>query len=792
MQLRYDLRYASRMLRRSPILTAVAVISLALGIGANTAIFSVIDALMLRMLPIQDPEHLVRIVNPNMPEFGFPYPQYEQWRNVRGSFSGLSAIFLTDRSNITVNGDVEPRPLHAGLVSGDYFSTLGLASAVGTLNLEPQPVTVISYSYWERRFGLASDVLSRTVSVNDVYYNIVGVTPRGFYGDTPGKSVDLWFPLAMQSRILLERPDGRAPWLNILGRIKPGVSSQQAQAEAQVVYLRTVREMDNVRPDVREAWLHKRVELEPAARGFASQRKAFAQPLTIVMIVTGLVLLIACANVANLLLARSAGRQREIGIRLALGATRGRIARQLLTESVLLAMLGGVLAMAFAVWGTSALMKFAASGLVSFSLELQPDARMLGFTAALSLLTGLLFGLAPAIRFSGVAVLPALTGSSDWAGRFRIGQLLVVLQVSISLMLLIGAGLFVRTLHNLKSQDLGLEREHLLLIWTAPDQAGRRGPSVASLFAAVPQRISSLPGVISASASLIGPLEGAYADESGPASLNIVSPGFFETVGMRMLNGRDFTARDNGTTPPVGVINEAMARGLFGDENPIGKRFTYRRSQVEIVGVVSGAKYNTLRDKSRRMFYIPYTQDIAHLFEMCIAARTAGNSPALTARIRDEIRSVDQSLPVLKMNSIAEQIDQSLLQERFIALLASLFGTLALLLACLGLYGVLSYDTARRTSEIGIRMALGATRGEVLVMILQESLLLVLAGLSIGIPVTLAATRLISARLFGISPADPLTIVAATALMMTVAFFAGFLPARRAARVEPMSALWHH
>lgn len=780
-----DCRYAVRMMRRSPGFTAVAVLSLGIGIGANTAVFSVIDALMLKMLPVHSPEQLVRLVNPSSPDFGFSSSQYERFRGLREPFSGVSAIYVSDRSNIAISGaggQIEPGPLSVALVSGDYFSTLGADSAIGRV-LTPDddlvegrnPVVVISHGYWERRFGLDPGVLGRAITLNGIRYSIIGVTARGFSGDSVGRPTDLWIPLAMQARILLERPDRRAPWLRIVARLRPDVAIQQAQAAVQVVFLQTVKEMTNLAPQALQAALRRRVDVEPAARGFSPQRRAFAQPLAIMMIVAGLVLLIACANVASLLLARSVARQREIQIRFALGAGRWRIARQLLAESLLLASVGGAAGLLFARWAAGALVSFAGSGLVSFSIDTHLDARVLAFTTAVSLLSGLAFGLAPALRAGGTR-------------RSRAGQTLVVAQVALSLLVLIAAGLFIRTLRNLKSQDLGFGRQQVLLVWTSPEQVGRRGRSVATLFESVPKRVASLPGVVSASASVIGLLEGSYADGSAP-SPNIIAPGFFDVTGIHLLRGRDFTPRDNETAPPVGIVNEAMARSLFGSEDPIGKRFSFRRSEVEIVGLVGDARFNALRESGRRMFYIPYRQDVPHLFGMCVVVRTAMQSPALRARIRDEIRSADGTLPVVKIGSIEEQIDQSLLQERLIAVLASILGGIALSLTCLGLYGVMSYASARRTSEIGLRMALGAARSSVLGMILRESLLLALAGVAIGVPAALAATRLVASKLFGVSPADPLTIGVAIGLMALVAAFAGYVPAQRAARVDPLIAL---
>ena len=799
-----DIRHALRTLRRAPVFAAVAVLSLALGIGANSAIFSVIDALLLRSLPVREPGQLVRIVNPILADFGFPYRQYELFRGVDQVFSSVAAIYPTQR---VVAG---ASPLEVALVSAVYFPMLGITASAGRL-LAPEddvsgapPAAVISYRCWEGRFGLAPDVLGRTIRLNRATFTVVGVAPRGFSGDSPGQLTDLWIPFAQQQQVMVERPGRRVPWVRVFARLGTGVTIERARAAAQVSYLQSVREMEGLSPQTRDSWLRRRVELEPAARGFSLARRAFTQPLVILLVLTGLVLLVACANLANLLLARSAARRREIATRLALGGSRGRIARQLVTESLVLAAAGGALGLLFARWGTDSLVRFAGSGLVPFALELRLDARVLGFTAALCLLTGLLFGVAPAWR----------TTSADWppahartVGGRPASRPLIVLEVALSLVVLIAAGLFARSLANLKSQPLGFHGDRLLMVWTAPEQAGLRGRSVATLFASVPRRLESVPGVISASASMVGLLEGVYSDEGGPVTVpgfvprpgerggarpNVVAPGFFETVGMRLVEGRDFSAHDSETAPPVAVINQAMARYYFGRQIPLGRHLQFGRNNlVEIIGVVNDAKNNTLRESGMRMFYLSYRQFPSDLFSLCVVVRAAADSPAIRQRLREAIGAVAPELPIVKTGSVDEQIDQSLLQERLIALLASLFGALATALACIGVYGVMSYSAAQRTGEIGVRMALGATRADVLAMMLRESLGLVLAGVAVGIPAALALARLVSARLFGIRATDPLTVSLAAALMLAVGACAGLVPARRAARVDPMVALRH-
>ncbi|HYL75558.1 MAG TPA: ABC transporter permease [Bryobacteraceae bacterium] len=818
-----DLRYGLRLMARSKGFTAVAVLSLALGIGANTAIFSVLDALLLKRLPVPHPEQLYTFGYKDAGVSFEAYPTYEKFRQVPGVFDGIAAICLLDRSNITINGTgggLDSATVRVGLVSGTYFSMLQVQPITGrTLTADDDrvpgghPVAVISYDYWQRRFYRAPDVVGRSFTLNGTTYSILGVTQPGFAGDWIGLPTDVWIPIAMQSQVMLERPgllnNPNPPWIRIVARLKPGVPVAQAEAALQVASMSAVREMRNLTPRMLDERLRVKVSLEPSSRGFSMQRTTFQQPLLILMVTVGLVLLIACANVANLLLARSAARQREMAVRLAVGAGRGQILRQLLTESVLLSTLGGAFGILFAIWGTNALLKFVGTGLPELSLDLHPDARMLFFALGLCLVTGILFGLAPAARSARVSVSPSLAGrgadSGGSAGRFGFGKMLVVVQVALSLVLLIGAGLFARSLRNLKTQDVGFDRDHVLLVWTAPDHEGRQGPNLASLYEAVLERINAVPGVRSASPSAFGVLGGhggspvphveGYTpkpQEEPFVPWSLVSPGYFDTAGIKLLLGRDFTLRDRETAPRVAIVNETMARYYFGDRNPVGKHFGMRRdpgTPIEIVGVVRDAKYTSAREKNTRMIYIPYRQDLTHLFAMCVVVRTAGNSQGVTGRVRDELRSIDASLPILKIDTAEDQLNDSLVEERLIAALSGFFGVLAVLLACLGLYGVMAYTAARRTNEIGIRLALGASNAGVLSMVLKESMWLVIAGIAIGVPVTLAATRLIATKLFGVSPTDPATIAVATSLMLAIAALAGFLPARRASRVDPMVAL---
>ena len=838
--LRRDARYATRTLRRTPALTAAIVLSLALGIGANTAIFSVIDVLMLRALPVRAPDQLV-LLSMTRTFFATDYALFEKFRDQADNVADLSAIIHTDRYNVPIGrpslvdsrrasvdkpdgaAAIDSGPVRLALVSGNYFSMLGVGAVIGRAltdadDRQSQPVAVISDAYWDRRFARSPAVIGRTLTMSGRAYEIVGVAQRGFTGEWIGRPADVWTPIAMQPQVMVEIPVGLPKTVvTILGRLRPTVTIAQAKAAYQVVWERIVRESGPPQPPAQA-----RVELAPAERGFSPQRESFRQSLAILMIAVGLVLLIACANIANLLLARSASRQRELVVRLAIGASRGRVARQFLTESMLLSFAGGLVGLIAAQWATATLAAFVRSGPVtnaaataSMDLDVRPDATILVFTATLCLVTGVLSGLAPAFRGSNVSLSPALSGrganAGGLGGRFAIGKLLVVSQVALSIVLLIGAALFAQTLRNLTTQDLGFDREHVLLVWTLPGQTDSRGAGAADLWRRAIDRLSALPGVLSAAASnqgilngsevggLTGPalrLDGEPGPPSGvPGFRSFVTPGFFNALGTPLVAGRDFTERDTAAAPRGVIISEAMARHYFGQRPALGHRIWFPEdtsSPTEIIGVVKDFAGGSPRETGRSgPTYFSYRDKEAarRLRSMMIAVRTAGDPLAMAARIRQELRDVELQLPVLRIDTVEQQLNDVLVQERLIALVSTFFGSLALLLASVGLYGVISYAVARRTAEIGVRLALGATRGRLLRTILVESLTLVAAGLAIGVPIALALTRLAGARLFGVSPVDPLTIAAASMLMTLVAAVASFFPARRAARVDPMVAL---
>jgi predicted permease len=828
-----DLRYALRSLRRSPAFTFVAALSLALGIGANTAIFSLLDALLLRALPVRAPERLVAVGDPSrtggtsegsLRADLFSLPMYRELRDKNAVFSGLYASGRTGRLAVGADRSAGKAETARGrLVSGNFFSVLGVSAFRGrTFTAEDDrspgaaPWVVISYDYWRRRFAADPGAVGRAITLNGYPFTIIGVTPPEFFGDVVGTSTDVWIPLLMQRQVnpgrdYLDRWD--AMWLLLMGRLRPGVSLAQARSSlgslfAQILATRAGGAIPaNLLPASPK---DLRLEVTPGGSGFSYLRRQFSRPLSTLMAIVALVLLIACANVANLLLERATGRQKEISVRLALGAGRLRLVRQLLTESLVLAVLGGALGVLFAYWADAALLNLiGVAG--SPALDVRPNLRVLGFTAAVSLAAGVLFGLVPALRATRVALAPALKESSrSLAGgagagrRWPLSKILAVTQLAVSLLLLVGAGLFVRTLVNLQRLDLGFRRAGLLMLRLDPVAAGYPRERLGDFAEQLLGRLQAVPGVTAVTLSENGLFSGTESDTSiaisgrpplperdANAAYDRVAPDYFRVVGVPILLGRGIAAQDGAGAPPVAVINESMARFYFPKQNPLGQRFaaTDAADRVfEIVGVSRDVRDHELRGDVPRRFYTPLRQSAASLsaFNFEIRAR---DPRALAEPVRGAVRDFDPRLAILDLAPVTANIGESIRDERLVAKLSAVFGVLALLLAALGLYGVISYAISRRTNEIGIRMALGASHGKVLWMVLRETLLLALAGAVLGALAIVAAARVVASRLFGLSAYDPPTLAAATAVLVLVAIVAGAIPGSRAARVDPTEAL---
>jgi predicted permease len=799
---RQDIRYALRAIRHNPGFITVAVLSLALGIGANTVIFTAVDAILLKLLPVREPDRLVLV---NYVEKDKPghvsYPLFEDLRRQQ-ILDGLFAVTHPDR-DVRIGDNT----LHveAELVSGEYFTVLGVKPFIGRAltpddNRVPNdhPVAVISYKFWQRHFARDPGALGRTLLVDKTPYRIVGVAPPEFYGEELASEPDLWAPLMMVPQWIHMRgfdllKDRNSGWLRMMGRLKPGQTGQQAAAEMNAVIPRLT--------GVPRA----HAEIEPGGQGFAEMRKQFSLPLLVLTGVVGFVLLIACANVANLLLARAAARRREIAVRLAIGASRGRLIRQLLTESTVLALAAGGLGLWLSMHG----MKFVLwSAGAAGAIEVEPDARTLAFTMAVSLLTALLFGLAPALWAARVDVQSSIKASgSGHGGRggHRAGRVLVMGQVALSLVLLIGAGLFVRTIQRLRGQDLGFRAQNVLLVEMDMEETDYDEARLRGLYQQVLERVGALPGIQSAALCIrafpaSGMQAGAWLEGQSPqdrvASTNLVSLGFFETLGMPILAGRGFTNADRANTPPVVIVNETMARRLFPDSNAVGKRLVTaglfnQPKPAEIIGIVKDSKEEDLREKETpAKFFMPYLQaEKGMVWIRMLSVRSALPASALGPQIRTVLRSIDSALPLGRITTLDAQIDASLEQERLVAKVTGFFSVLALTLACVGLYGTMSYAVARRTGEMGVRMALGGRPRDVVALVLRETAVLVGAGIVLGLAVAVPIARLFASLLFGLTPADPITLLAAAALLLGVGAVAGYLPARRAARVDPMVAL---
>jgi len=827
-----DLRYGVRQMRRSPGLTTVAVLSLALGIGANSAIFSILNALLLRPLPVAAPEQLFVLqqqARTTVPQ-RFSYPMFERLRDSGSGAQAIASMSHVMRAQALLEGESQPEIAPVQLVSGEFFTLLGLSPRMGRFLVPAdnenvrQPVAVIGYGFWQRRLAGALDVIGRKIRVNGAAFTIMGVAPEGFRGVWVEAPTDIWVPLAMQPQVHyaqnesvhngdLEKPwppQESIDWLDVMVRVDtPSVPAISGRLNA--VFLEALDRFTRSESAAsRRNFLERSLTLEPVSRGLSNLRQRFTPLLLAMMVLVVLVLLIACANTANLLLARAEARRREIAARLALGAGRAVLARQFLTESLLLSLAAAALGLAIAQWGSALLVRSAldvTSGPAPLAAGV--DQRVLAFTMALSLATTLLFGLAPAWRAARLELATAIrAGSRNVTGgsRLTLAKCLVAFQVALSLLVISGAALFVRSLHNLAHVAVGFDTEHVLSVRINPRAGGYRPEQLSSLYRQVIESAEAIPGVRSAAVSMCGL---AVECRSSSGGVNIsgyeprpgeevrvqysrVAPGYFSTVGVQLAAGRDFDARDSGSR--VTVINQALAHRYFGNRNPIGQIVDAHvhigeKEGSEVIGVVRDARVNRVREPAFPMMYYPLEGNV--VYAESLEVRAAGDPTSIAAGVRQRLAAVAPNLPIDRITTLSEQVDRSLNQERLVSVLTTIFGVLALALACFGLSGVLSYAVTRRTSEIGVRMALGARPAEVTWYFLRESLALIASGLVLGFPVVLLVSRWFASMLYEIKPNDPLTLAASAAVLTSVAVVAGLFPAWKASRVSPVVALRH-
>ncbi len=843
-----DLRYGWRTLRKNPLFTAMAVLSLALGIGANTAIYSVIDAIMIRALPVRNPGELAivnwRVKNKQDPAViqshtgssyaepgggktspDFPWPVYELLHNHNNVFSTLFAYQNAGQLNLAIHGQAELGPVE--FVSGNFFSGLGIVPAAGRLIADSDnvagasQVAVLSYNYWRARFAADPAAIGQTVSINNLPFTIAGVAAPEFFGIAPGSAPVVYVPIV--NRPALARNfgnehdtmfiDSHFYWVDMMGRLRPGVTLARAQAEVAARFHQFALASaanDQERANLPALWL------EEGGSGIDSLRRQYSKPLFVLMTMVAFILAIACANIANLLLARAAARRREIAVRLSLGASRLRVLRQLLTESMLLALPGGIIGLGIAAAGVRFLIWLLAGGRADFSLRAELDWRILAFTIAIAFATGILFGLAPAIQATRVDVTPALketraSAPSRRGRRIGLSQFLVVSQIALSLLLVLGAALFVRTLANLHSVEIGFNQESLLTFNLDASQAGYKDAALKAFYESMSQRFRLLPGVRAVTLSHMPLVAGSNSSTNitlpgapkasgrdGPNTSYVsIGTAFFETMQLPLLLGRPIDSRDVDGAPLAAVVNEIFANKYFPNQNPIGRHFAFASGpdakDVVIVGVAKNARYNSLKQAIPPVAYISYLQNIVKRppSAMTFELRTAGYPLALAETIRKTVHQAAPRVPVTSMMTQSQRIDSTITQERTFADLCTAFAFLALTIACVGLYGTMAYAVSRRTNEIGIRMALGAERRRIIWMVLREVLALAAAGLAIGLICAWSAMSTLKSFVFGIKPADPLAMFSAAGILIAALVLAGFAPATRASRIDPLTALRH-
>jgi len=827
MALLQDFRYAIRTLRKSPLFASVAVFSLALGIGANTAIFTLVNQLILQRLPVRHPEELVLLdwhgafYGSNTGSNALSYPMYQEIRDKNQVFAAMFAKF---NMSMSLNLDGHTELVSGELVSGNYFPVLDVRAAAGRLFTAADdlyqgahPLAVLSYGYWTTRFAGDRAVIGKRVLVNGYPFTIIGVSQAGFDGVEVGTSPQIRVPMMMKPLLtpFYSLNNRRGKFAQVFGRLKPGEGIAQARAGLQPLFHQIlqydVQQKEFAHADAfsKQQFLRAWLDVLPASKGRSNLRRQFSDPLWALMAMVGLVLLIACSNVANLLVARASVRQKEIAVRLAIGAGRGRLVCQLLAESLLLSLIGGAAGLGLAILIDRALIAFLPAGIAPLTLSATPDGRVLEFTLAISLLTGILFGLIPALQ----ATRPELAGTlKDQAGAVVGGtsvglrKTLVVAQVALSLLLLIGSGLFLQSLRNLRDLNPGFQTESLAAFAVNPLLNGYKPERMFQFYRQLMERVSGLPGVTHASLAVVAVLDDNEWDSSVSVEgytakqgedvdphMQYPSAGFFDTLGIPIVLGRDFNLRDEKSAPKVAIINEKFAQKYFSGRSPIGLHVGMggdpgTKTDIEIVGVVRDTKYENLRQEIPYELYIPYVQ-ADFVQGMTVYVRAHGDPANLAASLRQAVREVDSTVPIYRMRTLEQQVDQSLMTERLLASLSTVFGSLATLLAALGLYGVMAYMVARRTREIGIRMALGAGRGSVVWLVMREALLLVTVGIALGTPAALGLSRLVRTQLFGIQPADPATIALGVTGIAIMAALSGYLPARRATGIDPMRAL---
>jgi predicted permease len=827
-----DVHYGLRAMFRSPVLTIVALLSLALGIGANTAIFSLLDAVLLRSLPVKEPGQLVVLGENDPSGIGnaffdpdlYSYPFYRQLQQKNAVFSEVASIFsMTDDVHgivLSSSGHVgaDSQIMHVQLVSGTYFPLLGVPAQIGRTLADSDdtsegdhPVLVVSHAFWKHTLDSDPDVLNRKLKLGDTVFNIVGVAPPEFFGTKVGEAPDIWAPMSMD-KVVPPGWDAYKPAftqsLNIIGRLKPGVSLTQATANVNLLAQQITRGLPGAVLSQKnlDKLAKTKVPLTPIANGLSSIRREFSQPLQILMVVVALVLLIACANIANLLLARSTARARELAVRQALGARRSRLIRQLLTESFLLALVGGALGIGFAVIANRFLLHMVSGGFETLPLNVGLNLRLLGFTFAITVATAILFGTIPAFRATRLELtetLKAGRGSIGAGTRNPLAKALVVSQVALSLVLMVSSVLFLRSLANLNSIDPGFNRENVLRLDLDTEPTGLKGedPNLNPIFQQIEARVSALPGVKAASFSAFTFHEGSWSEavlvpgmpnnESIAVHQNVVGNGYFATMQIPLLAGRTFGPQDTSTSQRVAVISEHVARTLFPPGNPIGRHFSLGghdpKDNFEVIGIVKDVKFNKLEEKPKYISYLSYEQRPWGFGDFEV--RYTGDFDAVANSVQQAIHSVNRTLLITHVTTLDEQVARSMTNQRLVAQLSTFFGLLAVFLCCIGIYGLMSYVVSRRTNEIGIRMALGAERSSVRNLVLREIAILVAVGIAIGIPAALIADRSVTHMLYGLHGADPLSLAAATLVLLAVALLSGYLPAHRASRVDPMVAL---